>query len=63
MRAMIDAHLEALTNRAIADRIFPGGVLGVIDGQVQDVRAFGSATYDDGAQAITERSIYMTWRR
>lgn len=58
MRVMIDAHLEALANRAIADRIFPGCVLGVIDAAAQRVRAFGTATYDEGAARIVESSIY-----
>lgn len=54
---MIDEHLETLVNRAIADRIFPGCVLSVMDGEVRDVRAFGTATYD-GGRRIDERSIY-----
>lgn len=54
---MIDEHVVALTHRAIEDRIFPGCVLGVTGVAGQDIRAFGTATYECGS-SIVEGSIY-----
>lgn len=57
-RVQISEHLAALAKRAIAARIFPGCVVGVIDAAGQDVQAFGAATYEDGARRIAQDSIY-----
>lgn len=54
---MIDEHLVALTLRAIEDKIFPGCVLGVTNAVGQDVRAFGTATYETKSPT-DEASIY-----
>lgn len=54
----IDQHLTGLAQGAIEDRVFPGCVVGVIDGEGQDIAAFGAATYDEGASPIDQRSIY-----
>lgn len=55
---MIDDQLAGLAQQAIADRVFPGCVMGVVAGGTRDVRAFGHATYDDGAARVEERSLY-----
>lgn len=53
----ISEQLVTLAQQAIQDRIFPGCVLGVIDDQGPDVRAFGHATYDHET-VVADRSIY-----
>lgn len=55
---MIDNRLASLAERAIAQRIFPGCVMGLVDGLEHEVRAFGTATYDKGAPRIDAHSIY-----
>lgn len=49
--------MVALTHRAIADRIFPGCVAGLVDDGRRAVRAFGTPTYESEA-AGSEDSIY-----
>jgi len=57
-RVEISKHLAGLAQRAIAARVFPGCVVGVIDSAGRDVQAFGAATYDDGARRIADDSVY-----
>lgn len=54
---MIGEHVAALARRAIEERIFPGCVVGVMDADRTDVRAFGTPTYDGGSR-VTDSSIY-----
>lgn len=54
---MINDHVVQLTRRAIEARIFPGCVMGVMSASGQDVRAFGTQTYESSS-LICERSIY-----
>lgn len=54
---MIDDQVVALAHRAIANRIFPGCVLGLLHNDRRDVRAFGKPTYESEA-GIAEDSIY-----
>jgi CubicO group peptidase (beta-lactamase class C family) len=54
---MIDAQLADLTQQAIEARIFPGCVMGLIEGNSRDVRAFGKCTYENGSR-VSETSIY-----
>lgn len=55
---MIGEHLAVLIERAIADRIFPGCIVGVTSGASAEVRAFGASTYDSNASPIDKSSIY-----
>lgn len=54
---MINSELEALARQAIADKIFPGCVVGLIDAGGQNVLAFGTPTYEDD-RPITPGSVY-----
>ncbi|MBN8911281.1 MAG: beta-lactamase family protein [Rhizobiales bacterium] len=54
---MIGARLTELAQQAIASRIFPGCVMGLIDGTRCDVRASGKLTYES-ASRVSETSIY-----
>jgi serine-type D-Ala-D-Ala carboxypeptidase len=54
----VDRHIAGLVQKAIADRVFPGCVAGIIDGEGQDIAAFGAATYDAGAARIDATSMY-----
>lgn len=49
--------IESLVRQAIEERIFPGCVFGAMDSGGQEVRAFGTTTYE-GSRDVAERSIY-----
>ena len=51
--------LDRLMNQAIADRATPGGVvLAAHDGQVGYLKAFGTFTYDKGADRVDVSTVY-----
>lgn len=50
--------LAHLAESAITNRVFPGCVIGVIDGVHKDVHVFGHETYESDARAVTETSLY-----
>lgn len=56
--AIVVNQMAQLATDAIAARVFPGCVIGVIDGTYTDISAFGYETYESGARTITEASLY-----
>jgi len=54
---MISEQVTALARQAIKERIFPGCAVGLLDNSRQDVRAFGTPTYESD-KPISECSIY-----
>lgn len=61
---VINLEVETLVHNAIADKIFPGCVLGIIKKDKQsgsfktELKAFGSFTYDAGSKKVEINTIY-----
>src|SRR3989344_4259170 len=54
----MDKRISARVEKAIAEQVFPGCVLGVIHGGVREVQAFGSFTYEPNSSSVSEETIY-----
>jgi CubicO group peptidase (beta-lactamase class C family) len=55
---VLKAEVGALIEGAIADRVFPGGVLAVVSGSDRVCLPFGRETYEVGAPSISTDSIF-----
>lgn len=51
-------YINQIANRAIADKTFPGGVIGIFNQGKKTILPYGNHTYDTLSQKVTSKTLY-----